>query len=124
MAPTDAVLTGALPHDRVRVLTTKLRQLVESGKVDPTSVIDLLKTAASLGASWAVAEDVLVELAKGADGIAGTADDLIPPMTVQLIKVMVRHGVVRDIAAWAQSVGAPVAARCGFLATLRRWLKA
>lgn len=116
-----AVPATALPHERVRIVASYVRELIARGDVDATSVFGILSNAACIGGSWAVAEEVLVELAKGADGISGTTDDLIPPMTVQLIKVMVRHGVVRDIVAWAtQTVGestdesAPPPKRCPF----------
>jgi len=39
----------------------------------------------------------LEQLAKGADGIAGTADDLIPEDTLKMLEIMVQHNIIGDI---------------------------
>jgi hypothetical protein len=106
-AATAVATTAATPQQRVTMIADEVRAMISRGDVDASSAFGILKSAAAVGASWEMAESVLVELAKGADGIAGTADDLIPSSTVQLIKVMLRHGVVRDIAAWASELLSP-----------------
>jgi len=82
-------------------VAAKVRAMIASGQVNPLSAIDIIRTAASVGASWDVVEDVVAEIAKGADGIAGTQDDLIPASTVNMLSALLHSGVVRDIVAWA-----------------------
>lgn len=102
MPPADVVPVATPAHtERVRLVACKVRDLIASGKVDVSSAFEILKTAAAVGASWEVAEEALVELAKGADGLAGTSDDLIPEHTVEVIKFLLRNGVVHDIVSWA-----------------------
>jgi HEAT repeat protein len=84
-----------------RELADRVRALIANGDVDVNSAVQLIRAAADVGASWSAVEDVMIEIAKGRDGVAGTADDLIPESTVNLLKVLLHSGVVRDIAAWA-----------------------
>lgn len=107
MAPTTVVAVES--GGRVRAIAAQVRANIAEKKVDAASAFAILQAAAELGASWDVVEDVLTELAKGLDGVEGTSDDLIPPTTVQLIRVMLRHGIVRDIATWAASKPAEAA---------------
>ena len=105
MSPTATVqvqvqVAPATPQQRVAAIADEVRAMISRGEVDASSAFGILKSAATVGASWDVAESVLVELAKGADGVAGTPDDIIPASTVQAMQAMLRHGVVRDIAAW------------------------
>lgn len=94
----------------VKEVADKVRALVAQGALNPFSVVDIIRSAARVGASWDAVEDVVTEIAKGADGIGGTADDLIPLPVMALISTMLSNGVVRDIVAWATEVdpAAPV----------------
>lgn len=82
----------------------KLRAQVAAGKVDAFSAVAVIRAAASAGAGWAIVEDVVVELAKGADGIAGTADDLIPASTLHTLRNLMHSGVLKDLVAWGASM--------------------
>lgn len=88
----------------VKEVADKVRALVAQGALNPFSVVDIIRSAARVGASWDAVEDVVTEIAKGADGIGGTADDLIPLPVMALISTMLSNGVVRDIVAWATEV--------------------
>lgn len=92
------------PHADVKLLADKVRALIASGTVDPLSAIDIIRAAAKVCASWDQVEDAVTELAKGADGIQGTADDLIPPATLKVLLTMLRSGVVRDLVGWVSSL--------------------
>lgn len=82
-------------------LADKVRALMAGGKVDMGSAVQIIRAAAEVGASWDVVEDVITEIAKGADGVSGTADDLIPHATLTMLLALLHSGVVRDMAAWA-----------------------
>lgn len=97
--PTEAPVSPA-----VRDMADKVRALVARGDVSPTSAIDIIRAATKVGASWDAVEDVVTELAKGADGIAGTADDLIPPSTMSLLRTLLRSGVVTDLVVWVRGL--------------------
>ena len=79
--------------------------------MDVTSAVDILRAVGRVGARWDLAPDILKEIAKGDDGIAGTADDHIPPATVRALRFMLSNGVVIDlvrwIRGWATSANAP-----------------
>ena len=105
----------------VKELADRVRATVATGDVDATSAIQLIRAAYSVGASWDVVEDVVIELAKGPDGVAGTADDLIPESTLTLLKVLLHSGVVRDLTAWAaEELGWAAKAACGRWPWLKR----
>jgi hypothetical protein len=70
------------------------------------STIDLIKTGMELASdlinlSGPERKECLVAalamIAKGADGIAGTADDLIDAKTLELLNTMIEHNIVGDI---------------------------
>lgn len=93
------------PSDpRIVDLAGKVRALVASGDVRASSVVEIVRAVGRVGGTWDVVDDVLIEIAKGADGIAGTADDLIPAPTLTLMLAMVNAGVVRDMTSWVCSV--------------------
>jgi len=105
------------PADRVQAVANHVRLMLASGRVDAGSAFAVFKAAAQVGASWDVAVEAVAELAKGADGVAGTADDLIPQQTVTAMQAMLAHGVLADVAHWASSI-APFAAPAA-----PRWLR-
>lgn len=94
---------------RVAEVAAKVRAMIADGSVDPLSAIAIVRSIASVGASWDIVEDVVGEIAKGADGIAGTPDDLIPPGTLSMLTALLHSGVVRDLVSWAVEVGVPAA---------------
>ncbi len=92
--------TPRTPNPRVAEIAALLRQQIAAGSLSPTSAVAIINTAARLGASWDIVEDVIAEIAKGADGIAGTADDIIPASTMKMLTTLLHGGVVRDMARW------------------------
>lgn len=88
---------------------SKLRELIGKGKVDCMSAVALVRATGdacrSVGVSKAdtadVIEAVVVEIAKGGDGVLGTADDLVPANVLTILRSLCRNEVVRDLAAWA-----------------------
>lgn len=92
---------------RVAEVAAKVRAMIADGSLDPLSAIGIVRAIASIGASWDIVEDVAREIAKGADGIAGTADDLIPPSTLSMLSALLHSGVVSDLVKWATEVGVP-----------------
>lgn len=103
----------------VALVAAKVRELLEQGSVDGASAIALVRAtgdacrAAGVSKEDAadVIEAVVVEMAKGPDGVLGTADDLLNPRVLAVMQTLCRHEQVRDLAAWAAE--AP-----------RRWLPA
>ena len=72
--------------------------MINRGHVDAASVTSIVKAATSLvNNPWDVVE-VIEELAKGADGIEGTKDDLISPDVMAKLRVLLRHDLVEDMA--------------------------
>lgn len=101
---------------RKAVLTLAERVLLK--KVDATSVYALIqeawavvKEAVHLDADTlrAVFKTVLQRVAAGVDGVAGTADDLIPPATVKRIVALVDGQVMDDL---LDILDGPVRAAC------------
>ena len=95
-----AIRIDPTPNPAVAEAVARVRAAIRDKHVNAFSVIDILAAVCDAGISWTVAEDVLVEIAMGADGLAGTADDLIPPGTVRAIKSLLKLGIVRDLASW------------------------
>lgn len=93
----------------VAQVAAKLRELLDQGRVDRTSAIALVRATGdacrTVGVCKAEAADVIeavvVEIAKGGDGVLGTADDLLSPQVLTVMRTLCRHEVVRDLAAWA-----------------------
>lgn len=86
---------------KIRAIADKVRAMMTGGQVDMGSAVQIIRAAAAVGASWDVVEDVITEIAKGADGVSGTSDDLIPQGTLTMLLALLHSGVVRDMAAWA-----------------------
>lgn len=93
---------GGNPH--VRVLADKVRAMIAAGRVSPFSVIEIVRAVVATGASWDIVEDVVEEIAKGADGIGGTADDLIPQSVLGVMLTLLRTGAVRDLVSWVAAL--------------------
>lgn len=93
----------------VTLVATAIRHQIREGKVDAGSAVAIIRavgnlckrTGVSLASMPEVAEAVLVEVAKGKDGILGTDDDLITPEVLGALQSLVGMGVVRELAAWA-----------------------
>ena len=105
-AAAAVVPVATMAPSAVGEVAHKLRQMMASGEVSPFNAVDIIKAAGRVGASWDTVEDIITEIAKGADGIGGTADDVIPMPVLALLKTLLRHGVVRDMAAWAAELEA------------------
>ena len=72
---------------------------IQSRVVDPGNAIQLLKQIVKIvkGDRDAVVEIVTL-LARGADGISGTADDVIPPATLAALQALLDSDLVGDLA--------------------------
>lgn len=99
---TDRVQTNdrTLTNDRAKALGDQVRDMIRTGALNPFSAIDIVRAATTLGANFDTIEAVVEEIAKGADGIGGTADDLIPMSTMSLLRTLLHSGAVRDILGW------------------------
>lgn len=78
-----------------------VREQIATGQLNPFSAVAIIRAAAAAGSGWDAVEDVVTAIAKGADGIGGTADDLIPMATLAMLTSLLHNGVVRDLVAWA-----------------------
>lgn len=96
----------------VKDIADTVRGMVKQGGVSPFSVMEIVAVAYKLSPEWETVEDIVSEIAKGADGVSGTQDDLIPAATLHVLVMLLRNGVVRDIATW-MTKQAP-AATCPF----------
>ena len=107
-APVAAPADSTVSRD-VQVVANTLRDLISKGRVDCTSAVAVIRAVGDVCKSARIArnavvdviEAVVVELAKGKDGILGTADDLIPPGVLQVLQTLIHQEVVRELAAWA-----------------------
>lgn len=100
--------------DDVRMVADKVRDLMSKGRVDTTSAIAIIRCIGDVctsnsgvptgAAAIDIIEAVVVEIAKGRDGVLGTADDLIPPKVLGVIQTIVHQELVRDLASWAAEV--------------------
>ena len=97
MAAELATLGAPTPAAEV---AAAVRELIATGRVAPFSAVAIIRAAARAGASWDAVEDVVATIAKGADGIGGTADDLIPMSTLAMLTSLLHNGVVRDLVTW------------------------
>jgi hypothetical protein len=79
---------------------------IQSHVVDPKNAISILKQIVKIvkGNTSAVVEIVSL-LARGADGISGTADDVIPPATVAALRALLDSDLVGNLAAELGHVG-------------------
>lgn len=75
----------------------RVRALVVSGLVSPFEVMDVLRAIAGEVPDPALAEDVVVELVKGRDGLASAMDNDLPAATVHSLITLLRCGVLVDI---------------------------
>lgn len=81
----------------VEKLVTSLR----SKTVDSLTAAIVLQEAVKLARHEeyprAVVEETLLRIAAGADGITGTADDIIPPQVVNDVIALLKTGLVGDL---------------------------
>lgn len=82
-------------------------QSVLSG-VQGKSAVDIIVAVTKATGSKQDAIAALRQLASGRDGVAGTADDLIPESVVSLLAFLIENGVAADIAALV--TGGPIGA--------------
>lgn len=69
---------------------------IRSGKINPSNAFDIIAhvTKAARGDTEAALQ-AIDDLAKGPDGVLGTADD-IPPATIATLRALVDSGIVRQ----------------------------
>lgn len=95
--------------DDVRRISDKVRAMIRAGKVDASSAVALIRAVGDAckasrvkQASMAdVVEAVVVEIAKGQDGVLGTADDLISANVLNILTSLIQNQLVRELASWA-----------------------
>ena len=98
--PSGDLFVRRAPDPAVERLANEVRAMVAAGRLTPYSAAAIVKAAVAAGARPEVVEEVVTEIAKGQDGIGGTADDLIPLSTLEALRALLRAGVVRDMAEW------------------------
>lgn len=85
---------------RAREAAVRVRHTVSEGRVSPFEVVDILRAiAAEVHRDPTLAEDVVVELAKGRQGLAGAMDNVLPAATVCQLMALLRCGVLPDVVA-------------------------
>jgi hypothetical protein len=80
-------------------------------QLNAPSAVDVIVAVTKATASKQEAIEALRKLASGADGVAGTADDLIPESVVGVLAFLIENGVAADIVALASSGPVGVLAR-------------
>ena len=96
----------------VEAVADTVRDLIARGVLDTSSAVAIIRAvgdvckAARISQTCIVdvVETVVVEIAKGKDGILGTADDLIPPAVLDVMQTLIHQEVVRELAAWASEL--------------------
>lgn len=85
---------------RARAAAGTVRQMVADGRVSPFEAIAVLRAiAAEVARDPTLADDVVVELAKGRQGLAGALDNVLPAATVCQLLSLLRCGVLPDVVA-------------------------
>ena len=109
--PTPPTLPGG-----VQEVATKVRDMLARGAVDPHSAISIIRATTEVAQSVVgpsrktstnivdIIEAVIIEIAKGRDGVLGTADDLISADILDILQSMLNQRLVRDLAAWVTDV--------------------
>jgi hypothetical protein len=92
----------------VAQIAADVRAQIAGGQVDPLRVMAIVKAAAAGGHPWHLVVGAVEEIAKGADGVEGTIDDLIPAAQMRLLRTLLDSGVVADVAQWVAAL-APAA---------------
>lgn len=83
---------------RAREVAIRVRHMVSGGRVSPFEVVDILRAiAAEVHRDPDLAEDVVVELAKGRQGLAGAMDNVLPAATVCQLLTLLRCGVLPEV---------------------------
>lgn len=98
---------GHVPDPAVKAVSDQIRAMIRSGQLSPFSAIEIIRAATNIGADLDAVESIIEEIAKGADGIGGTADDLIPVSTVEILRTLLHSGVVRDVVSWVADLLSP-----------------
>lgn len=84
-------------------IVSSIRLMIQQKKVNITSAISLLKVGMQKAEALRslsgkekqdLVVDILSTIAKGADGIEGTQDDLIPSSVIAAIRAMIEHDLV------------------------------
>jgi hypothetical protein len=113
----------------VSFVAKAVRAQIASKAVDPASVVSIIREVGaqvqklrvdygsmSFTTALDITEAVIIEVAKGKDGLHGTDDDLIAPKVVDMVKLFTSDGIVRDFAALAlDSIRSGPSGICRFL---------
>lgn len=76
-----------------------LYQDIKTGKINPSNIVTLVKAVTKYAKGDTEASmEILEIIAKGPDGIHGTADD-IPESTIAVLRAVLNTGIVPDLIA-------------------------
>jgi len=80
-----------------RIVVQRIYSEIRNGKIDANNIINIVKavTKHARGDQEAVTE-ILSLIARGPDGIQGTADD-VPESTLRILKTVLSTGIVPDL---------------------------
>ena len=82
-------------------LSDAISSLIKGGKLNATSVSAILKAVTIRAQASDLGTKDIVEcieiLSRGRDGVAGTADDLIPASTIVALKVLLDNDLVAEL---------------------------
>lgn len=113
MSTPPQVPGGSSP--RIQDVATRVRNMLSHGTVDPRSAISIIRATTEVAQSIVgptktnlvdIIEGVIVKIAKGRDGVLGTTDDVISADVLDILRMMLEHQLVRDVAAWVTDVAA------------------
>lgn len=80
-------------------VTSDILLAIQSHVVDPENAISILKQIVKLvNGDIDAAVDIVTQLARGPDGISGTADDIIPPATIAALQALLDSDLVGKVA--------------------------
>lgn len=74
-----------------------LKDIQQKRSLDPKSVVQLVKDVSRLASNKEEALEALRLIAKGADGVSGTRDDIIPPATLKTVLMLMESGVLEEL---------------------------
>ncbi len=98
--------TGADSRAQIKDIADKVRAMSKNREFNSASAIEIVRAVGRVSARWDIVEAVVEEIAKGPDGVIGTDDDLIPQKTLESLRALLDHGVVKDITDWISGVEA------------------
>lgn len=112
-APPLVVAAPDTASPQVKEVASRVRDLLVRGAVDSHSAIAIIRATTEVAQSVVgpsktnvvdIIEAVILEIAKGRDGVLGTADDLISADILDILQTMLSQQLVRDLAAWVTDI--------------------